>query len=215
MVVPSPVFFETAAEFGHWLDAYAATNKELVVGLHKRGSGRSSMTWPESVDEALCRGWIDGVRKRIDDATYQIRFTPHKPTSIWSAVNIAKYEKLLAQGRIAPAGAKAYAQRTAEGSLVYAYEQLETAELSAQELHTFQRHTAAWQYWEIAPPGYRKTVLHRIVSATRPETRAPEPVRSAAPCPAVVTLDVLWIATFAASASVTGNARWPAEPGYF
>ena len=94
------MFFETAAAFGRWLDAHAPSAKELIVGLHKRGSGRPSMTWPESVDEALRHGWIDGVRKRIDADAYQIRFTPRKPSSIWSAVNISKFEKLLAKGRI-------------------------------------------------------------------------------------------------------------------
>lgn len=120
---PKPAFFETAAAFRRWLVKHAATRGELVVGFHKVGSGAPSMTWPESVDEALCVGWIDGVRKRIDDATYQIRFTPRHPGSIWSAVNIAKAERLIAEGRMTAAGLEAFERRTPERSAVYAFEQ--------------------------------------------------------------------------------------------
>ena len=130
------------------------------------------MTWPESVDEALCFGWIDGVRKRIDEYAYQIRFTPRKPTSIWSAINIAKYEKLSSEGRMTEAGTQAFAHRKDERSVVYAYEQDAIAELSPPELKQFQRDKAAWKFFEATPPSYRKVILHWITSARKSETRA-------------------------------------------
>lgn len=130
------------------------------------------MTWPESVDEALCFGWIDGVRKRIDDDSYQIRFTPRKKDSIWSAVNIAKAETLIAAGRMRAAGLEAFARRTERKTRVYAYEQKVSTPFSDAELRQFERNRRAWSYFERLPPGYRRTVLHWVVSAKRPETRA-------------------------------------------
>ena len=166
------MFFEDAAAFRRWLQQHAATAAELIVGYHKVDTGRPCMTWSESVDEALCFGWIDGVRKRIDDASYQIRFTPRKPTSIWSAINIAKYQALQAQGRMTATGEQAFAHRKAHKSVVYAYEQESTAELSAEELRAFRCEKAAWAYFEACPPGYRKTLLHWIATAKKAETRA-------------------------------------------
>ena len=168
----TPKFFKNAAAFRAWLEANAATATELLVGFHKVGSGQPSMTWSESVDEALCFGWIDGVRKRIDDDAYTIRFTPRKPTSIWSAINIAKFHQLQAEGRMTPAGAQAFAHRKEAKSVVYSYEQAETAALAPEELRAFRRNQAAWKYFEAAPPGYKKQMLHRITSAKRSETRA-------------------------------------------
>lgn len=168
----APTFFRSSKDFRRWLLIHAATATELMVGFYKVDSGRPSMTWPDSVDEALCFGWIDAVRRRIDDESYVIRFTPRKPTSIWSAINIAKYEKLQAEGRMTPAGAKAFAHRKAEKSAVYAYEQANTAELSAQELRAFRRLKAAWTFFEATPPGYRKVILHWVTTAKRAETRA-------------------------------------------
>lgn len=167
-----PRFFADAPAFRHWLEANAATATELIVGFHKVGSGRPSMSWPESVDEALCFGWIDGVRKRIDDQAYLIRFTPRQPSSIWSAVNIAKFEALQAQGRMTAAGVQAFARRQEARSVVYAYEQPATAELTPQELRDFRRERAAWAYFESTPPGYRKVVLHWVTTAKRAPTRA-------------------------------------------
>jgi len=167
-----PTYFENAQAFRRWLERHSATTPELIVGFYKVGTGKPSMTWSESVDEALCFGWIDAVRKRIDDESYQIRFTHRKPTSIWSAVNIAKFHSLHAQGRVTPAGAAAFAHRREERSVVYAYEQENTASLSAQELGAFRRDAAAWKYWQGTPPGYQKQVLHRIATAKKAETRA-------------------------------------------
>jgi uncharacterized protein YdeI (YjbR/CyaY-like superfamily) len=182
--MPAPRFFATAAAFRTWLQENAAVASELLVGFHKVGSSQPSMTWPESVDEALCFGWIDGVRKRIDDHSYSIRFTPRKPSSIWSAVNIAKFEQLCAMGRMTPAGERAYAHRKAEKSVVYAYEQQTTRELSASELSEFKAQAAAWRYFETTPPSYRKTVLHWITTAKKPETRAERFARLLAACAA-------------------------------
>lgn len=172
MPLPAPRFFATAADFGRWLQQHAASEAALIVGYYKLGSGRPSMNWPDSVDEALCVGWIDGVRRRIDEQAYQIRFTPRRPGSIWSAVNIAKYAALTAQGRMLPAGAAAFAARRDERSMVYAYEQTEPATLSADEERLFRQQPTAWLYWQAAPPGYRKQALHHITTAKKPATRA-------------------------------------------
>ncbi|MDH4165249.1 MAG: YdeI/OmpD-associated family protein [Gammaproteobacteria bacterium] len=165
-------FFATPEHFRAWLRKHAATEPELIVGYWKVGSGRPSMTWPESVDEALCFGWIDGVRKRIDDTAYQIRFTRRRPTSIWSAVNLKKYEQLLAAGRVTEAGKRAYACRKEEKSKVYAYEQPAHADLTSVEVRAFKAHREAWKHFESSPPSYRKVLLHWITSARKPETRA-------------------------------------------
>jgi uncharacterized protein YdeI (YjbR/CyaY-like superfamily) len=167
----APAFFKNAAEFRRWLTKHAASATELVVGYRTVASGLPSMTWPESVDEALCVGWIDGVRKNVDATSYQIRFTPRKPGSVWSAVNIAKAEKLIAEGRMQPAGLAAFERRLAHKSRVYAYEQPVVAALTAAELKAFQRHPAAWAYFEAAPAGYRKRMLHWVCTAKKAETR--------------------------------------------
>jgi uncharacterized protein YdeI (YjbR/CyaY-like superfamily) len=172
MPMSTPTFFANALAFRRWLAAHADSAAELLVGFHKVGSGMPCMSWSESVDEALCVGWIDGVRRRIDDATYSIRFTPRKPQSIWSAVNIAKFAQLEAEGRMQPAGARAFALRSEARSRVYAYEREDGAELSTLELAAFQSDAVAWAFFERAPPSYRKVVLHWITTAKKPETRA-------------------------------------------
>jgi uncharacterized protein YdeI (YjbR/CyaY-like superfamily) len=169
--VANPTYFASAAAFRRWLETNADRATELLVGFYKVGAGRPSMTWSESVDEALCFGWIDGVRKRIDDTRYTIRFTPRRPASIWSAINISKVEKLQAAGRMTPAGARAFEQRTEARSVVYAYEQTATTSLGDEELREFKRNATAWRYFEATPPSYRKVVLHWICSARKPETR--------------------------------------------
>lgn len=167
----APTFFPNAEDFRQWLEANAGSATELLVGFHKVGTEQPSLSWSEAVDEALCAGWIDGVRKRIDDATYSIRFTPRRPTSIWSAINIAKVERLQTEGRMTPAGARAFAQRTEARSAVYAHEQEEAAELSPAELRAFERNEVAWTFFKSTPPGYKKVVLHWVCSAKRPGTR--------------------------------------------
>jgi uncharacterized protein YdeI (YjbR/CyaY-like superfamily) len=167
-----PTFFATAESFRAWLAAHSTSATGLIVGFYKVGSGWASMSWPESVDEALCVGWIDGVRKRIDDVAYQIRFTPRKAGSIWSTVNIARVAALTAEGRTQPAGLAAFARRVEAKSAVYAYEQAHNAELSREETQQFKANKAAWSYFEQTPPGYRKTMLHWVCSAKQPATRA-------------------------------------------
>ncbi|WP_377703611.1 YdeI family protein [Pseudoduganella sp. UC29_71] len=168
----APMFFSDASQFRAWLEAHAASAPELLVGYHKVGSGKPSMSWSESVDEALCFGWIDGVRRRVDDDTYTIRFTPRRPTSIWSAINIEKMAKLRAEGRMTPAGEQAFALRSEKKSVVYSHEQAETAELSAAERKQFKAHAQAWQFFEATPPSYKKRLLHWVTSAKKEETRA-------------------------------------------
>lgn len=167
-----PLFFETPQDFRNWLRAHGASARELIVGFHKVASNTPCMTWSESVDEALCFGWIDGVRRRIDDRSYSIRFTPRKSGSIWSAVNIAKMARLEAEGRITSAGAAAYAMRTEERSVIYSHEQDSIAELRSEELVAFRRNRAGWDFLEATPAGYRKRVLHWVTTAKKEQTRA-------------------------------------------
>ncbi len=179
-----PLFFSTAEDFRTWLQVNSVSATELLVGYYKVGSRRASMSWSESVDEALCFGWIDGVRKRIDDVSYQIRFTPRKSNSIWSAVNIAKFEQLCQNGRMTEAGRRAFAQRQDAKSGVYAYEQSQEAELAAEEVREFKRQAAAWKYFQSTPPSYRKVVLHWVTTAKRPATRASRFAQLLAACAA-------------------------------
>jgi uncharacterized protein YdeI (YjbR/CyaY-like superfamily) len=164
-------FFETPATFRAWLEAHHATTRELWVGYYKKGSGQPSITWPESVDEALCFGWIDGLRKSIDDVSYRIRFTPRKPRSTWSAVNVQRVAELTAQGRMHQAGLDVFAQRAEAKTGIYAYEQRQTAELDAASERQFQANEAAWAFFQSQPAGYRKTAIWWVVSAKRDETR--------------------------------------------
>ena len=169
--LPAPMFFDTPAAFRAWLEDHHDSAAELLVGFRKVGSGLPSMTWSESVDEALCFGWIDGVTRRIDDASYSIRFTPRRPNSIWSAVNLAKVEALIAQGRMRPAGLAVYAARNPAKERVYSFEQSEPAELAADEIAAFKAVPAAWAFFESTPPSYRRTVIHWIATAKQPATR--------------------------------------------
>jgi uncharacterized protein YdeI (YjbR/CyaY-like superfamily) len=166
----SPKFFPTPSAFRKWLAANHAKAKELSVGFYKKDSGRPSITWPESVDEALCFGWIDGVRRRVDDESYQIRFSPRRRTSIWSAVNIRNAEKLIREKRMQPAGRKAYAARKEYRSGIYSYEQ-RSAELVEPYAAKLKRNKTAWQFFQSQPPSYRKLINWWIVSAKREETR--------------------------------------------
>ena len=166
----APRFFRSPDLFRAWLHANHDGAAELVVGFYKKGSGKPSMTWPESVDEALCYGWIDGVRHSLGDDSYTIRFTPRKPTSIWSNVNIAKVGELLRLGRMMPAGLAAWTRRDPEKSGVYAFERAVAAFDGAAE-GRFRRHPAAWRFFQAQPAGYKRLATHYVVSAKRPETR--------------------------------------------
>jgi uncharacterized protein YdeI (YjbR/CyaY-like superfamily) len=166
----NPTFFKTPAAFRRWLADNQHKSKELWVGLYKKGSGKPSITWPESVDEALCFGWIDGIRKKLDDESYVIRFTPRKPWSIWSAVNIRNVERLIKKKRMRPAGLEAYALRKEFRSGIYSYEQ-RPAELVEPYASQFKTNKAAWKFFQAQPPGYRKMMTWYIVSAKTEETR--------------------------------------------
>ena len=165
------LFFPDPQAFRAWLTEHAATSASLLVGFHRVATGRPTMSWSDSVDEALCVGWIDGRRNRIDDASYTIRFTPRKAGSIWSLVNIAKVEALRAQGRMTAAGEAAFALRSSAKSGIYSHEQAAPAALSRAELARFRRNKAAWTYFAAAPAGYRKVVLHWVTGAKREATR--------------------------------------------
>jgi len=167
----NPKFFPTPAAFRKWLAANHTKAKELVVGFYKKGSGKPSITWPESVDEALCFGWIDGVRNSIDEESYRIRFTPRKPSSVWSAVNIRNVERLIKEKRMQPAGLKAFKARKDNRSGIYAYEQ-RSPELVEPYAGIFKRNKAAWKFFQAQPPYYRKTMNWWIVSAKQEGTRS-------------------------------------------
>jgi uncharacterized protein YdeI (YjbR/CyaY-like superfamily) len=167
-----PTFFPSPPDFRRWLERHHEAERELWVGFHKQGSGRPSITWPGAVDQALCFGWIDGVRKRIDDASYMIRFTPRSPTSTWSNVNVARVERLSREGLVAPAGRRAFERRTAGRSGVYSFEQAEAAALSDEQEARFRADGPAWAFFCSQPPGYRRTAVWWVVSAKREATRA-------------------------------------------
>lgn len=164
-------FFEHEKDFRAWLQKYYKTKNELLIGFYKKGSGRVSITWPESVDQALCFGWIDGVRKNIDEVSYSIRFTPRKPGSIWSAVNIDKMEKLMAAGLVMPEGVIAFEKRTEAKSRVYSHERTEDAVLPEVLENAFRAEKEAWEFFTTQPPGYKKVMLHWVTSAKQEATQ--------------------------------------------
>lgn len=166
-----PVFFATPADFRRWLKANHKNTPELWVGFYKKDSGRPSLTWPQSVDEALCVGWIDGLRKTIDAQSYRIRFTPRKPTSNWSAVNIGRVKELTRQGRMRSAGLQAFELRLERKSGIYAYENRNSAVLSKSAEQKFRSRPVAWEFFQRQPAGYRTTTIWWVTSARREETR--------------------------------------------
>ena len=165
-----PKFFRTPANFETWLEKNHATATELWVGFYKKDSGKPSITWAESVDQALCFGWIDGIRKRVDETSYQIRFTPRRRGSIWSAINTKRADELARQKRMRPAGLKAFAARIENKSGIYSYEQRKT-ELGGPYAKLLKKNKAAWNFFGTQPPSYRKMIGWWIVSAKKEETR--------------------------------------------
>jgi uncharacterized protein YdeI (YjbR/CyaY-like superfamily) len=163
-------FFKTPNDFRKWLERHHATTRELWVGYYKKDTGKQSITWPESVDQALCFGWIDGIRKRVDEISYIIRFTPRKPRSIWSVVNIKRAQELCAQGLMQPAGLQAFEARTENRSGIYAYEQ-RSERLAAPYEKRLKQNKAAWDFFQAQTPSYRKLASWWVVSAKREETR--------------------------------------------
>jgi uncharacterized protein YdeI (YjbR/CyaY-like superfamily) len=166
-----PVFFAAPSEFRSWLEENHERAGELLVGFHKKATGKPTMTWPESVDEALCFGWIDGVRRSLGPNAYTIRFTPRKPRSTWSAVNIARARELIAEGRMRPAGLRVFEARSDERSAIYAYEQRQDAKLAPEDERELRADERAWEFFRAQPPSYRKTAIWWVVSAKRDETR--------------------------------------------
>ena len=165
-----PTYFPTEADFRRWLAANHETAPELLIGFRKKSSGKPSIDWPQARDQALCFGWIDGVRHSLGEEAYTIRFTPRRKGSIWSKVNVARYEALTAEGQMTPAGERAY-EENKHKSGVYAYEKPLTA-LTPNEETLIRANKDAWADWEKRPPSYRKSVLNWITSAKRPGTRA-------------------------------------------
>jgi uncharacterized protein YdeI (YjbR/CyaY-like superfamily) len=163
-------YFATPADFRRWLAKNHAKATELLVGFYTVGSGKPSMTWPQSVDEALCVGWIDGVRRRVDDERYTIRFTPRRPGSIWSKVNVAKAEALKKSGRMKAAGLKAYEARSDKKTGIYSFER-EATQLAPAYEKRLQRNKAAWTFLQAKAPWYRKKVVHWVMGARQEETR--------------------------------------------
>jgi uncharacterized protein YdeI (YjbR/CyaY-like superfamily) len=166
-----PTYFETPADLREWLDRNHESAAELWVGFRRKGSGLPTITWPESVDEALCVGWIDGVRKTVDETSYKIRFTPRKPTSNWSSVNVARVAELTRDGRMRPAGHAAFERRSEKRSGIYSYEQRKTARLEPAHERRFKANAAAWAFFQAQPAGYRHTATWWVVSAKREATR--------------------------------------------
>jgi len=163
-------FFRSPSDLRKWFEKHHATVRELLVGYYKKSSGKPSITWPESVDEALCVGWIDGIRRSVDESRYTIRFTPRKPRSIWSAVNIRRARALDAEQRMQPAGLAAFAARRENRSGIYSYEQRQ-AELEEPYAGILRENRAAWAFFRAQPPGFRKQVIWWVVSARKEETR--------------------------------------------
>jgi uncharacterized protein YdeI (YjbR/CyaY-like superfamily) len=164
-------FFPTPKHFRAWLARNHNRVNELWVGYYRKATGRPSVTWPESVDEALCYGWIDGIRKKVDDVSYKVRFTPRRAKSIWSAVNIGRVAVLTREGRMQAAGSAAFARRDENNSRRYSFENRATAKLSRADEREFRREPAAWKFFQSQPPGYRRLAAWYVISAKRTETR--------------------------------------------
>jgi uncharacterized protein YdeI (YjbR/CyaY-like superfamily) len=167
----SCTFFKTPAALRRWFKTHHATSAELWIGFYKKDSGRGGVIYRQALDEALCFGWIDGVIRRVDEVSYMQRFTPRRPRSTWSAVNIAKMRALIDEGRAQPAGLAAFERRTPDRSVVYSYEQRRTATLSPAERRTVEADPAAWSFFEAQPPHYKRSIALWIQSAKKEETR--------------------------------------------
>lgn len=165
-----PTFFVKQSDFRKWLEKNHLKEAELVVGFFKVGTGKPSITWPQSVDEALCFGWIDGVRTSIDKDRYQIRFTPRKPNSIWSAINIKKMEELTRKGLMQPAGLASFEKRTEERSKIYSHEKDQVV-FSKEFEKQFKANKKAWKYFDSLAPSYKKTSINWVMSAKQETTK--------------------------------------------
>jgi uncharacterized protein YdeI (YjbR/CyaY-like superfamily) len=169
-----PKFFATPAAFRRWLGRHHASETALIVGFYKKGSGRPSMTWPEAVDQALCFGWIDGVRRSIDAESYTNRFTPRRPRSNWSDVNVKRVQELMAAGLMQPAGLEAFNRRDhasdREYNSNYAYGR-DSAALTGEYERRLKANRKAWRFYQAQPPSYRRVAAWWVISAKKEETR--------------------------------------------
>ncbi|MCD1118163.1 YdeI/OmpD-associated family protein [Chryseobacterium turcicum] len=166
----SATFFPTPQDFRNWLDKNHKTEQELLVGFYKVGTQKPSMTWSESVNQALCFGWIDGVRKSIDEESYSIRFTPRKKDSIWSVINIKKIEELTKLGLMKNEGLEAFKLRKEDKSGIYSHEK-EPAQLKPEYEKQFKTNKKAWEFFEKQAPSYKKVMIHWIMSAKQEKTQ--------------------------------------------
>jgi len=167
----SPRYFSSQADFRRWLAAHHATAPELWVGFHKKASGRGGLGYKEAVDEALCFGWIDGLKKRVDADSYMHRFTPRRAGSIWSAVNLKRMNELIALGLVSKAGFDTFERRDPKRAGLYSFENRPQALAPALEKR-FRAKTRAWKFFNAQPPGYRKVCVFYVMSAKKDETRA-------------------------------------------
>jgi uncharacterized protein YdeI (YjbR/CyaY-like superfamily) len=166
-----PRFFKTAADLRSWFERHHDTAPELWVGYYKTRAGKRGITWPESVDEALCFGWIDGIRKGLDEDRYTNRFTPRKPASNWSARNVERVQELTRLGRMRPAGLAAFEARKRERTGIYSYEQ-RPQDLPPEYERKVKANQRAWRFWRSVAPSYRKAATWWVISAKREDTRA-------------------------------------------
>jgi len=165
-----PTFFRTAAEFRGWLENNQGQAAELLVGFRRKNSGKPSITYPEALDEALCFGWIDGVRKRFDETSYTVRFTPRKPKSVWSAVNIKRVGELIKLERMADGGRQVFDRRDEKRANLYSYERA-VCKLEGACEKKFRANQKAWEFYQAQPPGYRRVTCWWVSSAKQEETR--------------------------------------------
>jgi uncharacterized protein YdeI (YjbR/CyaY-like superfamily) len=165
-----PKFFKSPAEFHEWLQKHHDKSKELFVGFYKKSSGKKSITYPEALEEALCFGWIDGVRKKIDEISYSQRFSPRKPRSIWSLINVRHVERLKNEGRMQSAGLAVYALREDKRTGIYSFEN-RPRELSPEYQKVFQKNKKAWEFFKNQPPYYQRTLSFWVMGAKREETQ--------------------------------------------
>jgi uncharacterized protein YdeI (YjbR/CyaY-like superfamily) len=166
-----PVFFTTPGELRAWFEQHHAEAPELLVGYWKKHTGKAGISHTEAIEQALCFGWIDSVGRRVDDDRYQVRFTPRRKGSVWSAVNVAAVARLTEQGLMHPAGLRAFETRRPDRVAVYAYEQPADAELDEAQTALLRRNEPAWAWFSAQPPSYRRAAVHWVVSAKRAETR--------------------------------------------
>jgi len=166
----TPVFFKTAAAFRRWLAAHHASERELMVGFYRKGSGITGISYAEAVDEALCFGWIDGIKKRVDESRYMHRFTPRSARSTWSLINARRVKQLIALKRMRKPGLAAWERRDPKRTGIYSFENRPKAWDAALE-REFKRHAAAWTFFRAQPPGYQRLMIFYVMSARQPETQ--------------------------------------------